>query len=300
MSYNSINTNRQAVFALQSLNQNTMELNATQKRVSTGFRVADSRDDTGAFSVAQAVRSDIAGVTAVNEQLGGARGILATTLTSLTQISNTMQQLRTTVTRLADGAITAESRTQYNQQFQSLNRQIQSFVTDATYNGRTLLSTASVASGANGFPGGTTGGEIQGIRNETGGEYTIAAFDGASLTLANSLAATATLADLLSPGAAQLYLQTNPTSTGVNLASIEARINGALSSFGAAQQFVDNQINYNTKKLDALNDGLGALVDADLAKESSRMTALQTRQQLSMQTLSMANQTPQSLLSLFR
>ena len=94
MSYNSINTNRQAVFALQSLNQNTMELNATQKRVSTGFRVADSRDDTGAFSVAQAVRSDLAGVTAVNEQLGGARGILATTLTSLTQISNTMQQLQ--------------------------------------------------------------------------------------------------------------------------------------------------------------------------------------------------------------
>ena len=72
--FNSINTNRQAVFALQALNQNTSELSTVQKRVSTGFRVADSRDDTGAFSVAQSVRSDIAGVTAVNEQLGGARG----------------------------------------------------------------------------------------------------------------------------------------------------------------------------------------------------------------------------------
>ena len=296
MSFNSINTNRAAVFAMQSLNQNTMELDASRKRVSTGFRVADSKDDTGAFSVAQAVRSDMAGVTAVNEQLGGARGILATTMTSLTQISNTMQQLRTTVTRLADGAITAESRTQYNQQFQSLNRQIQSFVADATYNGRTLLATGATT----GFPAGTTGGNIESIRNETGGEFTIQAFDGASLTLANSLAATATIADLGSAAAAQAYLQTGATATGTTLASIEARINRALSSFGASQQFVDNQLTYNTKKLDALNDGLGALVDADLAKESSRMTALQTRQQLSMQTLSMANQAPQSLLSLFR
>ena len=297
MSYNSINTNRQAVFALQSLNQNTMELNATQKRVSTGFRVADSRDDTGAFSVAQAVRSDIAGVTAVNEQLGGARGILSTTMTSLTSISNTMQQLRTNGTRLADGAITAESRLQYEEQFRMLNRQIQSFVTDATYNGRTLLSTVGAASGI-GFPPGTSGGNIESIRNETGGEYTIASFDGATLTLAGSLTGAATVPT--SAGTAQFFIQGGASTTGTNLASIEARINAALSSFGAAQQFVDNQISYNTKKLDSLNDGLGALVDADLAKESSRMTALQTRQQLSLQTLSMANQTPQSLLSLFR
>jgi len=294
MSYNSINTNRQAVFAIQSLNQNTMELNAVQKRVSTGFRVADSRDDTGAFSVAQAVRSDLAGVTAVNEQLGGARGILSTTMTSLTQVSNAMQQLRTNVTRLADGAITAESRAQYNEQFQMLNRQIQSFVTDATYNGRTLLATGATT----GFPGGTTGGQIVGIRNETGGTYTISAFDGASLTLAGNL--TGTIAAPASATAAAGYISGTVSTTGTNLGSIEARINRALSSFGASQQFVDNQISYNTKKLDALNDGLGALVDADLAKESSRMTALQTRQQLSMQTLSMANQTPQSLLSLFR
>ena len=295
MSFNSINTNRAAVFALHSLNQNTMELDASRKRVSTGYRVADSKDDTGAFSVAQAVRSDLAGVTAVNEQLGGARGILATTMTSLTQISNTMQQLRTTVTRLADGAITAESRNQYNEQFQSLNRQIQSFVTDAVYNGRTLLATAAVS----GF--GAVGGNITSIRNETGGEFTIQSFNGASLTLAGSLSATATVAPLTSEARAQEYIQgVVSVATGTNLGSIEARINQALSSFGASQQFVDNQITYNSKKLDALNDGLGALVDADLAKESSRMTALQTRQQLSMQTLSMANQAPQSLLSLFR
>jgi flagellin len=223
-------------------------------------------------------------------------------MTSLTQISNTMQQLRTNITRLADGAISGESRLQYREQFAMLNKQIQSFVTDATYNGRTLLSTAaSVTTNANlGFGPNVVGGEIQSIRNETGGEFTIASFDGALLTLgANLTAAVTAPADAV---AAQAFIQGGvaASGSGTNLASVEARINRALASFGASQQFVDNQINYNTKKLDALNDGLGALVDADLAKESSRMTALQTRQQLSMQTLSMANQAPQSLLSLFR
>ena len=287
--FNSINTNRQAVFALQALNQNTSELSTTQKRVSTGFRVADSRDDTGAFSVAQSVRSDIAGVTAVNEQLGGARGVLATTLSALTSISNTMQQLRTNVTRLADGAITAEARTQYNTQYNLLNEQIRAFVNDATYNNRTVLNTDASVSGA---------GDIVGIRNETGGQYTITAVDGATLTVSGSL--TSTIAAPQTSTAAQGLLGGVVTAAGTNLISVEARINSALSSFGAASTFIENQINYNAKKIDSLTDGLGALVDADLAKESSRMKALETRQQLSLSTLSLANQAPQSLLSLFR
>ena len=289
--FNSINTNRQAVFALQALNTNTSELSTVQKRVSTGFRVADSRDDTGAFSVAQSVRSDIAGVTAVTEQLGGARGVLATTLSALTSISNTMQQLRTNVTRLADGAITAEARTQYDTQFTLLNEQIRAFVTDATYNNRTVLNTASAAGN------GATGGNIVGIRNETGGQYTISAIDGANLTLSGALTGTITAP---ATAGAQGLLGGSVTSNGTNLISVEARINSALSSFGAASTFIENQINYNAKKIDSLTDGLGALVDADLAKESSRMKALETRQQLSLSTLSLANQAPQSLLSLFR
>jgi flagellin len=77
-------------------------------------------------------------------------------------------------------------------------------------------------------------------------------------------------------------------------------ISSALNGFGASMQYVENQIIYNSKKVDAMNDGLGALVDADLARESAKLQALQTRQQLGIQTLSLANQGPQVLLSLFR
>lgn len=285
--FNSINTNRQAVFAMQTLNLNTSELNGVQKRISTGFRVADSRDDTGAFSVAQAVRSDIAGVTAVNEQLGGARGILATTLSALGEVSNTMQQIRTTLTRLGDSNVVGDSRLQYQEQFSSLVQQVRNFISDATYNGRTLMPTS-----------GTVGGNISGIRNESGAQYTIAGVAASTLvigaTMSGPVAVPTTSAEAIG------YFSGAVTTTGTNLFSVENRVNNALASFGAAAKFVDNQVAFNAKRIDALTDGLGALVDADLAKESSRMKALETRQQLSLQTLSMANQTPQSLLSLFR
>ena len=277
MSINSVNTNRQAVFSLQSLNQTNAELGGVQKRVSTGFRVADARDDGGAFAVAQAVRSDVAGVTAVNEQLGGVKGVLQTTFAALSVVSDTMKQVRATLTRLADGAIDSTQRSQYETQYEQLRTQIGQFIDDAKYNGRTLLSTNTATTAG--------GGNLEGIRNEEGGKFTITASDAATLKLSTTTPTTAALA----------VTDLNGTFT-----TIEAAISTALNKFGASMQYVENQITYNSKKVDALNDGLGALVDADLAKESSNLQALQTRQQLGIQTLSLANQGPQVLLSLFR
>jgi flagellin len=275
MSFNSVNTNRQAVFALQSLNYTSGELSGVQKRVSTGYRVADAKDDGGAYAVAQAVRSDVAGVTAVGEQLGGVKGVLQTTFAALTVVSDTMRQARQALTRLADGSIDDTQRAQYETQYAELRTQIGQFITDATYNGRTLLSTDT----------GAGGGDIVGIRNESGGAFTIIAEDGEALLL-----------DPTTPADAE------EATTYLNggFADIEADISTALNKFGASMQYVENQITYNSKKVDAMNDGLGALVDADLARESAKLQALQTRQQLGVQTLSLANQGPQVLLSLFR
>ena len=276
MSINSVNTNRQAVFALQSLNLTNSELGGVQKRVSTGYRVADAKDDGGAFAVAQAVRSDVAGVTAVGEQLGGVKGVLQTTFASLSVVSDTMKQVRATLTRLADGSINGDQREQYVKQYELLTDQISDFIDDATYNGRTLLSTGTAS-----------GGDITGIRNEGGGTFTIEAVDGGTLKLSTTAPADATSAQAM-------------IASGGDFDDIDGLISTALNEFGASMQYVENQIVYNSKKVDAMNEGLGALVDADLAKESSKLQALQTRQQLGVQTLGIANQGPQVLLSLFR
>jgi flagellin len=173
MTMNSINTNAQALIALQNLNTTNSQMSITQKRVSTGYRVADAKDDGGAFAVAQAVRSDVAGVIAVGEQLGGVKGSLQTTFASLSVVSDTMKQVRAVLTRLADAAISADQRVTYEQQYELLATQVASFVDDAFYNGRTLLSTDANAGGGN----------ITAIRNESGATFTINAVDGDTLKM---------------------------------------------------------------------------------------------------------------------
>jgi flagellin len=274
MNLNSVNTNLAAMTALQSLNRTNDALSVVQKRVSTGYRVADAKDDGGAYAVAQTVRGDIAGLTAANEQLGGLKGIVDVTLQGLGQVARTMIDLRTVLTRLADGTINGAQRTQYEQQYTQLQTQVQRFIEDATYNGRTLLST-DTASG---------GGDIVSIRNEAGTTLTLAAFD----------------------GAADFVVAAPPTDAAGAQAAIAGdwsdvneAINDALNRLGADARYVDAQISYNRDKLDAVEGGLGALIDADIAKEAARLQALQIRQQLGTQTLSITNQAPQALISLF-
>ncbi|MFN7594901.1 MAG: flagellin [bacterium] len=274
MNLNSVNTNIGAMTALQSLNRTNEALAAVQKRVSTGFRVSDAKDDGGAFAVAQSVRGDVAGLTAANEQLGGLKGVVDVTLHGLGQVSKSMVDLRTVLTRLADGTINDEQRTQYAPQSGPVKTQILRCIDDATYNGRTLLSTDPAAGG----------GDIITIRNEQGTTLTIAAFDGATNFVVDDAPADATAAQAAITG---------------NWTTIHQAINDALNSLGADSRYIDAQIGYNRDKLDAVEGGLGALIDADIAKEAARLQALQIRQQLGTQTLSITNQAPQALISLF-
>ena len=78
----SVNTNTGAMVALQSLTDTTAELQSTQKRISTGYRVADAKDDGAAFAVAERIRGDIAANQSANQQLGGAQGLLKVTATA--------------------------------------------------------------------------------------------------------------------------------------------------------------------------------------------------------------------------
>jgi flagellin len=89
------------------------------------------------------------------------------------------------------------------------------------------------------------------------------------------------------------------TATGAITTALSNTLS-KLNSYGGAANYIDRQINFNKSKIDALEAGMGALVDADLAKESAKLQSLQIRQQLGTQALGIANQAPQSLLSLFR
>ena len=168
MSLNSVNTNMNAMIALQSLNTTASQLATTQKAISTGYRVADATDDGAAYAVAQRVRSDVGALTSANQQMGNVKGLVSTTLSGLNSVSNTLTTARSVLVKLADSNTQGDQRTQYVAQYQSLMSNVKSFIQDAGYNGKSLIGDIS---GGNG-----TFGAVAVIRNEVGASYGIAAF----------------------------------------------------------------------------------------------------------------------------
>jgi flagellin len=309
MSLNSVNTNIGAMIALESLNKTNADLAAAQKQISTGFRVADATDDGAAYAVAQSVRSSVGALTSANQQLGTVQGLLSTTQSGLNDVSNTMASMRDVLVKLADGNVSGDQRTQYTAQYNSLLANVKSFVEDASYNGKTLIGNITGSSGD--FA------RVATIRNETGATYGIATFGGSALygSLSLNLASVAAIATIAGTATSPTIPGTPSVPGGfpTNAAGVAALltagglfvrqmnlVGSALNTIGSETNYVSNQISYNSNKVDALNAGLGSLVDADLAKESAQLQALQIRQQLGTQALSLANQAPQTLLSLFK
>src|SRR3954447_4597864 len=114
---NSVNTNLAALIALRTLSSTTTDLNATEKRVSTGYVVADGFDNGAIFAIAQTVRNSISGIVAVNSELKGSQGLVSVANASLTQVSNLMTQVRDVLTRLSDQGIASDTRLQLTSQF---------------------------------------------------------------------------------------------------------------------------------------------------------------------------------------
>jgi flagellin len=282
MSLNSINTNNAAEIALDSLNATTAQLQGVQKQISTGYRVADATDDGAAYAVAQRVRSDVGALTSANQQLGNVQGLLSTTNSALNDVSNTLSSARDVLVKLADGNTTGSQRTQYIQQYQSLIAEVKTNFQDATYNSKSLI----------GNIGGNTIGNASVIRNESGNTYTISTFSGSALVASVNFTST----QLGGAGTVAALIGTGTGATFINQIN---SLGSAQNKYGAATNYVTNQVSYNSDKINALNSGLGSLVDADLAQESAQLTALQIRQQLGTQALTIANQAPQSLLKLF-
>ncbi len=283
MALNSVNSNLAATVALASLNSTATQLEKTQKAISTGYRVADAKDDGAAFAVAERVRSDVSALTSANQQLGNVKGLLSTTLSGLSDVSKTLDQARAVLVKLADGNTLGDQRTQYVAQYTTLLENVKSYLQDAGYNGKSLIGDISGSNGAFGSVGV--------VRNEIGATYSIATFGGSAFFASLNFTSTQL------QGAATVQALITAAGTFVNnLSSLGTQLN----KYGAASNYVDNQISYNSNKIDSLNNGLGSLIDADLAKESAKLQSLQIRQQLGTQALSIANQAPQSLLSLFK
>ena len=270
--------------------------------------MSDAFDDGAAFAVAQKVRSDVSSLTAANEQLGNAQGLVSVANTALTTISNSFATAKGLLIDIANASTSSDQRAQYVTQYQQLVSSVATAVDGSTYNGQTLLGTSEGTAGSS-TP--TPGASFSVVVNETGTETTIAAQDQSSVanTLASLIGETFTRSVDPTTGAAtdtfgatgteQASAQTSLIAGGLFDTS-QASVSTSLNNIGSANTFLNATITFNNDKIDALNTGLGALIDADLTKESAVLQSLQVKQQLGTQALSIANQSPQTLLSLFK
>ncbi|WP_448661384.1 flagellin [Sphingomonas sp. CJ20] len=282
----SVNTNVGAMAALQSLNETGKGLSQVQSRINTGLSVASTKDDSASYTIAQGLRGDMGGLKAVSASLSRAKSVTDVAVAGAEQISDVINQMKAKATQAADAGITAEARSAYNEDFKALRDQITTIVNSSDFNGTNLLK--------------ASGGSVTALQSLKDSDTSSATtWNPDSLSVANqglqlggSVVTVAASGDISTQTAAQTMVDTL-TTTQTNLKT-------SLSTLGAASRKIDAQSAFTSKLSDVIEAGIGNLVDADLAKESAKLQALQVKQQLGVQALSIANQAPQTITSLFR
>jgi flagellin len=291
----SINTNIAALNALQQLNKTTADLDETQLRVNSGLEVRTAKDNAAVFAIAQNMRAEHRGLDAVRDSINRSISVLDVTMAAAESVQDLLIQMREKAVAGADAGLDTASRAALQRDFNALRQQIATMVTNASFNGTNIIDGAS------------------------GGGLTAIVSPDAALTinvprvnLQLSAAGTATFSPpvQLPDGSFSgnfIHLATDSTfTTASEAATLITRIDASIENisqgltvFGSAAKTMEVQKSFVEKLGDAIEAGIGNLVDADIARESARLQALQIKQQLGVQALTIANSQPQAILALF-
>jgi flagellin len=289
--------------ALQTLRSVSSQLATTQTRISTGQRVSTASDNAAYWSIATSMRADNAALSAVSDSLGLSAATVDTEYTALTSVVGDSTGGLTKLQSLLVEAKTAGiDRTKIQADITQIQQQMKGTADAATFNGVNWLSTTTAT---------PTTVNLVSSYSRVGGTPTTGSI---ALTVANySLYTSSTtgILDTVSSGASvntiDISTLTDAATDQATLDTYIAQVTGAINSVASAAAnlgAVKNRIATNTDfvktLMDSVTRGVGQLVDADMNAESTRLSALQTQQQLGVQALSIANQNSQSILSLFR
>jgi flagellin len=272
----SVNTNNGAMIALQYLSMTEAQLQRTQEAVSTGLKVASARDDGSTFAIAQNMRSQVAGYSAVSDSLNRGISSVDVALSAGQSISDLLVQMKSKALAASDASIDTASRQALNQDFVALRDQIKAVVQNADFNGTNLVN------------GSTT--QITALASADGTHHVTVSAENMSLS-----------------GSIVTVKSTGTVSTAAKASTMVATVAAALNNVNSALAILSSgakkfsiQADFVQKLSDTLTSGIGNLVDANMAQESAMLQSLQVKQQLGVQALSIANQAPQVTLSLFR
>jgi len=272
----SVNTNPGALIALQNLTATAAQLAQTQNEVSTGLAVSSPQDNGAIWAIAQNERGTAGSLNAVMQSLQRGQSTIQVATAAGTSVSNLLNQLKTLALSASDPSLDATSLAADNTQFKSILTQITQIVNNSDFNGVNMIKT-----------GGTN---IMALATASGGQITVLA---QSLTLGGA-----------NMGKVSTHASIGTTALAVSMVGFVntaiSKVNSALGVFGNGATALQNQLTFVQDLQDTLDTGIGNLVNANLGQESAQLTALQTKQQLGIQALSIANQSSAALLSLFR
>ncbi|MEJ1968003.1 MAG: flagellin [Rhizomicrobium sp.] len=272
----SVNTNTGALVALQYLNATQSQMTQTQNAVNSGLKVASARDDGATYAIAQNQRGSIAGYGAVTDSLSRGSSAIDVALSAGQSISDLLIQLKTKALAAADASLDTASRQAMNQDFVAMRDQISTIVKNAIFNGINLVdgSTSQITALAS----------SDGTRRITTASQNMK-LSGGIVTLAST---------------ATISTQAKASTLVATLQASLQNVNSALAKLSSGAKKFSIQASFTQKLSDTLTGGLGQLVDANMAQESAMLQSLQVKQQLGVQALSIANQAPQTILSLFK
>ena len=265
-----------ALIALQNLSTTEDQLSQAQNVVSTGLAVASAQDNGAIWAIAQNERSQVGDLDAVKTSLQTGQSILDVANSAGTTVSNLLQQMEQKALAASDTSIDAASRASLNSDFISLRNQIASTVANSQFNGVSLID-GSVS-------------KITSLANASGTSVLTTLAE--TMSLGGNIVTVASGATIGTATVAQAMIATVQTSL--------QNVDNALATLGTASTALDTHLNFVSNLQDTLQTGVGNLVDANLAKESATLQALQTKQQLGIQALSIANSSSSALLGLFR
>jgi flagellin len=290
---NSVLTNASALIALQNLNSTNNKLALTQSRVNTGLKVQGAKDNAATWAIAQNQRADSGALESVKSSMNRATSLADVSLAAGAQISDLLIEMREKVTAAADPSASAATRKAYNDEFQSLLKSLASFAKNATFDGENILN--GVSTTPLDFLASVGATETISMNRQD-----MSAAGLGFVLPARAAAAGPPVVTARPAGPPMLDTLENAEEAFSIITGALDTANSRLAELGAQAKQIEKHNTFVGKLMDSLEVGIGNLVDADMAKESARLQALQVQQQLGAQALSIANQSPQIILSLFQ
>ena len=272
----SVNTNTGAQVALQYLNATQGQLDKVQGAINSGLKVASAKDDGAIYAIAQNQRATVAGYQSVINSINNGSSAIDVALSAGQSISDLLIQMKSKALAAADSSLDTASRQALNANFTALRDQISTIVKNAVFNGFNLVD-------------GSTN-QVTALASADGARRITTA--GQNLKLSGSIVTIRTTSTISTQAKASTLIATIQSSL--------TNVNSALAKLSSGAAKFSIQASFTQKLSDTLTAGIGNLVDANMAQESAKLQALQVKQQLGVQALSIANQAPQTILSLFR